>query len=117
MYVVPPIVPVELAGRDEVRAALQEPRVEQRLPLGRRLNLAEQRGPRVVAPVDGRDDEVVPLAAVEVDDDSSEGERVGDRARDRPEELRQLLAGAHEARHFEQPAEPREDRGLAQVDE
>ena len=36
-------VPVDLAGRDEVRAALQEARVEQRLPLRRRLHLAEQR--------------------------------------------------------------------------
>ena len=71
---------------------------------------------RVVAPVDGRDDEVVPLAAVQVDDDSPERERVGDGARDRGEELRKLFAGANEPRDFEQSAEPREDRGLAQVD-
>ena len=109
-------IPVELAGREEVRAALQESRVEERLPFGRRLNLAEQRGARVVAPVDRRDDEVVPLAPVQVDHHRPERERVGDGAGDRGEQLRQLLAGSDEARYFEQPAEPRENRGLARVD-
>ena len=109
-------VPVELAGGDEVRASLEEARVEQRLPLGRRLYLAEQRGARIVASVDRRDDEVVPFAAVQVDDDGAERERVGDRPGDRGEELRELFAGADQPRDFEQPAEAREHRGLAQVD-
>ena len=111
-----PSLPVELALRHEVRAALQEPLVEQRLPVATWLHLAEQRLARLVAAVDGRDDEVVPFAAVEVDHDRAEPERVRDGPRDRREELRKLLARADEARDFEQAAEPREDRGLTQVE-
>ena len=68
--------PVELAVGEEVGAALQEARVEQRVPVRDLPHLAEQRFARLVAAVDRRDDEVVPFAAVEVDHDRPERERV-----------------------------------------
>ena len=76
-------LPVELAGGNEVHAALEIALVEQRLPVGHLADAAEQRLARLVAPVDGADDEIVPFAPVEIDDDRAEGERVRDRLRDR----------------------------------
>ena len=110
------LVPVELAGRDDVGAALQEALVEQRLPVVDLADLAEQRLARPFAAVHGADHEVVPFAAVEVDDDRPERERVGDRPRDRQEEVGQLVARPDEARHLEQSAQPREDRRLTQIE-
>ena len=109
------LAPVELAGGDEVGAALQEPLVEQRLPVGRLPNLPEERLARLVAAEHGRDDEVVPLAPIEVDHDRAEGERIGCSAGDRREELRELFTGSHEARYLEEAAQPREDRRLPLV--
>ena len=53
--------------------------------------------------VHGRDREVVPRRPVEVHDDRVVAERVGDGPRDRSEEIRQVLLGAHEAGDLEQP--------------
>ena len=110
------LVPVELAGRDDVGAALQEALVEQRLPVVDLADLAEQRLARPVAAVDGADHEVVPFAAVEVDDDRPERERVRHRPRDRQEEVGQLVAGSDQPRHLEQSAQTREDRRLTQIE-
>ena len=109
------LVPVELAGRDDVCAALQEAPVEQRLPVVDLANLAEERLARPIAAVDGADHEVVPFAAVEVDDHRPECERVGHRPRHRQEEVGQLVARPDEARHLEQSAQPREDGRLTQI--
>ena len=103
-------------GGNDVGAALQEAPVEQRLPVVDLAHLAEQRLARPFAAVDGADHEVVPFAAVEVDDHRPERERVGDRPRDRQEEVGQLVARPDEARHLEQSAQPREDRRLTQID-
>jgi hypothetical protein len=102
--------PVEFAVRHEIRPALQEALIEQRLPFRELADVAEQSLARLVAPVHRGDDEVVPLAAVEVDHDRAEGQRVGGGPRDRQEQLRQLLARPHEPRDLEEAAEPREDR-------
>ena len=109
-------VPIELAVGDEVRAALQEALVEQRLPVCDLAHLAEQRFACGVAAVHRADDEVVPFAAIEVDHDGAERERVGDGSRDRGEELGKLFAGPHETGHLEEPPQAREDRGLPHVE-
>ena len=109
------LVPVELAVRHDVRAALQEAPVEQRLPVVDLANLAEQRLACSFAAVDGADHEVVPFAAVEVDDHSPECERVRHGPRDRKQKVGQLVARPDEARHLEQSAQPREDGRLTQI--
>ena len=109
-------VPVELARGNDVGAALQEALVEQRLPVVDLAHLAEERLARLFAAVDGADHEVVPFAAVEVDDHRPERERVGHRPRDRQEEVGQLVARPDEPRHLEQSAQPREDRRLTQIE-
>jgi len=90
----------------EVCAALQEPLVEERLPVRHLPHLPEQLFARLAAAVDGADDVVVPLAPVEVDHDGAERERVGDGARDRREELRELVTGPHEPGHLEEAPQP-----------
>ncbi len=79
--------PVELAGAHDVGAAPRETVDEQALPVGEVANLAEQLLLRGVAPVHRRHAEVVPRGPVEIDDDGLVPERLGDRPRDRGQEL------------------------------
>ena len=97
--------PVVLARLHDVRPAAPEALVEERLPFGDPAHLAEQLRARDLVPVDRRDAEVVPRAAVEVDDDRSVAERLGDRAGDRREQVVEVALGAHEPRDLEEGAE------------
>jgi hypothetical protein len=94
--------PVVLARVDDIGAAAAEPLVEQRLPGGDPAHLAEQVRPGGVVAVNRRDPEVVPRAAIEVDDDGAVAERLGDRAGDRGEQLGQVALDAHESRDLEE---------------
>ena len=112
---VPPALhgrPVVLAGRDEERAPPLEARIERAGPALGRLCVAEQDRARLLAPEDADDLEVVPRRAIEVDDDDAVAQRLGDRPGHLREQRRQVRLVAHELRHFEQPAESRERRGL-----
>ena len=102
--------PVELAGRDEVRAALAETVGEQRLPVLDPAHEPDEDGLGLGAAVHRRALEVVPLRAVEVDRDGLVAERLGDDARDRTEEAREVVGGANEPGDLEE-ATKRRDRG------
>ena len=86
----------------------QEPPLQEPLPAVPPVRAAEERALHRLVPVDGGDAEVVPLAAIEVEDDGAEPERLRDRAGDQREDGRQVTLGAHELRHAEERADPGE---------
>src|SRR5581483_4517872 len=101
------LAPVELAGGQHVGAATTEAVVEQSIPFLDALRLAEELAAGGVAAVDGRDREVVPGGPVEVDDDRLVAERLGDRARDRSQELEQVSAGPNPRGDLEEASQRR----------
>ena len=93
---------------DEVRPAAQEPLVEQRRPLVPVVRAPEQGPADVVVSVHGRDTEIVPLAAVEVEHDRAEAEDLGDRLRDQGEDRREIALGPDEVGYSDERADTRE---------
>ncbi len=94
--------PVEFAGRHDEGATPSEALVEQALPVADAANLPEQLPSRGIAPMHGRDAEVVPRRAVDVDHDALVAERLGDGSRDRGQQLEQVTACTHECRDLEE---------------
>ena len=97
--------PVERAVADHVGAALLEALVEDRVPDVPAADVADQRLQSGLAAVDRLDPEVVPLRAVQVDDDDAVAQRVGGRPGDRREQRVDLGAAAHQPGDLEQAAE------------
>ena len=102
------VLPVELAVLDEEGAASEEAIVEQLRPLVPAVGAAEERALNLLVAVDGGDAEVVPLTAVEVEDDGLEAEHVCDRACDQREDGRQIAFGPYELGDSDQGADARE---------
>src|SRR6266566_7132233 len=75
------VSPVEFAVFDDVRAAAEETVVEQVCPPVPAVRAAEEGTLRLLVPVHGRDAEVVPFAAVEVEHDGVEPEHLRDGSR------------------------------------
>ncbi len=97
--------PVELARGHDVRPAPVETLREHRLPLLDPAHVADERLPRRLVTVHRRGLEVVPLRPVQVDRDRAVAEGLGDHARDRHQELRDVVGRADEPRDLEQAAE------------
>ena len=81
---------------------------EERLPLLDAAHVADERLPRLLAAVHCRRLEVVPFRPIDVDRDRAVPERLGDDARDRPQQRGHVPGRADEARDLEQPAERRD---------
>ena len=68
----------------------------------------EERLPDVLVAVDGRDAEIVPLAAVEVEHDRAEAQHFGNRPRDQRKDGREIALRPHELGDSHQCADARE---------
>ena len=99
------LVPVVLAGGDEVRAVAQEALAQQPRPVLHPGGLAHQQLLRLLVAEHDDDLEVVPRRAVEVDHDRAVAQRAGDRAGDRLEHGAQLTAGPDRGGDVEQAAQ------------
>jgi hypothetical protein len=97
---------------DEVRPAAQEALVEQRRPLVPVVRAAEQGLADIVVAVHGRDAEVVPLTAVQVQHDRAESEDLGDRLRDQGKDRREVALGADEVGYPDERADTGELRAV-----
>ena len=97
--------PVECVARDEVRALAPKPRMEERFPGVDVVHRTKERLTDRIASVHDRDVEVVPLRAVDVQDDRFETERLRDSPRDRAEDRADLGTAADRACDVEQGAQ------------
>src|SRR3954452_7019343 len=102
------VFPVELAVLDEERAVAEEAVVEELRPAFPAVGAAKQRALNFLVAVDGRDQEVVPLTAIEVEDDSAEAEHFRNRPRDQREDGREIALRPHELGDSDERADPRE---------
>jgi hypothetical protein len=102
------VLPVELAVLDEERAVPEEAVVQQLRPTLPAVGAAEQRALHFFVAVNGRDAEVVPLTAVEVEDDGAEAEHFGNRPSDQGEHGREVALRAHELGDADERADTRE---------
>ena len=85
-------LPVELAVLDEERAVPEEAVVEQLGPALPAVGAAEQGALHFLVAVNGRDAEVVPLRAVEIENDGAEADDFRDRPRDQREDGRKVAS-------------------------
>src|SRR5438876_2068975 len=90
------VLPVELAVLDEERAVAEEAVVEQLRPALPAVGAAEQGALHFLVAVNGRDAEVVPLTAVEIENDGAEADDFRDRPRDQREDGRKVALRTHE---------------------
>src|SRR5919204_119383 len=90
------VSPVELTVLDEEGSAAEEAIVEQMRPAVPAVRAPEQRFTNLLVSVDGRDAEIVPLAAIEVEDDGAEAENLGHRPGDEREDRGQIALSADE---------------------
>ena len=98
--------PVELPLVDHVRAAAQELRVHDRVEPFAGVRRAEQRLDGLLVAVDAADDVVVPLGAIEVDDDRVQAERGADSRGDLVEQAVGLVAHPDEADDVDEALDP-----------
>ncbi len=98
-------LPVDLAVRDQVRAVVQEPVLQERLPDRPLARVAHQPFTGLRAAVHGRDDEVVPRRAVQVHDDGGVAERARDRPGDGREQVVELVLAADETSDLEESSQ------------
>src|SRR5512132_155626 len=90
------VLPVELAVLDEERAVPEEAVVEQLRPALPAVGAAEQGALDILVAVNGRDAEVVPLRAVEIENHGAEADDFRDRPRDQRENGRKVALRTHE---------------------
>ena len=100
--------PVELASRHDEGAPAVEALRQERRPLLDRASGTEQGPLRRLVAVDSGRLEVVPRGPVHVDRNRPVAERLGDHARDRPEQLGNVVGGADQPSDLEQHAKRRE---------
>src|SRR4051812_27701683 len=100
--------PVVLARVDQVGAAVLEAVLEDLLEHRPLVGAAQQRVADLVIAEDRRDDQVVPLAAAQVDHDVAEAERLGDRLRDGLQRLGEVGRVLDVGGRVEQRVQPRE---------
>src|SRR2546423_5700045 len=102
------VFPVELAVLDEERAVAEEAVVEELRPAFPAVGAAKQCALNFLVAVNSRDQEVVPLTAIEVEHDSAEAEHFRNRPRDQREDGREIALRPHELGDSDERADPRE---------
>ena len=93
--------------RDQVRAPAQEAVVEHLAPHVPAAGVTQQRLAGVLGAVHRGRAEVVPGAPVQVQDNGAESERLGGGARDRRQQVIEVLVAADEPGHLQQATQSR----------